>query len=153
MSDANQHDEPYPAIATLLATNERVIEEFRAHDGVVAFANDAGAEMCILHTRGAKTGVERLTPLGWIDVDGQMVIIASFTGRPNHPAWYHNLVAYPDATVELGTENRPVHARVTSGAERTRLWDAVIAKHAGFGNYEKLTAGHREIPVIVLEPR
>jgi deazaflavin-dependent oxidoreductase (nitroreductase family) len=132
--------------------NDHITAEFRANDGVVEFAKQAGAEMLLLHNFGAKSGEERVTPLGWVNVDGDMVIVASFSGNARHPAWYYNLVAQPDVSVEVGTEDRPVRARLTSGEERTRLFDAVKAKHPGFGDYE-VAAAPREIQLFVLEPR
>ena len=79
------------------------------------------------------------------------MIVASKGGHPHNPAWYHNLRATPDTTVQIGAERRAVHARVASPEERERLWPKAVATYAGYGNYQKRT--DREIPLVILEPR
>jgi deazaflavin-dependent oxidoreductase (nitroreductase family) len=129
--------------------NQQVIDEFRANGGKVAQFGDA--DMVILHHKGAKSGTERQTPLV-SRVDGDKVIIfASFAGRPQHPARYHNLVAHPRVRIEIGTETRDVVARVAEGEEYDRLWSRQKAEIPQFAEYEK-TAEGRQIPVVVLEP-
>jgi len=129
--------------------NRQVIEEFRANGGKVAQFGDA--DMVVLHHIGAKTGTERETPLV-ARVDGEnLLIFASYAGRPEHPAWYRNLLANPRVRIEIGTETREVVARVAEGEERERLWSRQKAEVPQFAEYEKTTEG-REIPVIVLEP-
>jgi deazaflavin-dependent oxidoreductase (nitroreductase family) len=129
--------------------NRKVIEEFRANGGKVAsFGN---APLLLLHTTGAKSGQERVSPVLYREQGDDLVVFASYAGAPVHPAWYHNLVAHPDATVELGTETRPVRARVAEGEERERLWEWNKQDYPGFGDYETKT--DRTIPVVILEPR
>src|SRR5918912_374471 len=92
--------------------NQDIIDEFRANDGKVG-GGFAGAPMLLLHSTGAKSGAERVNPMVYQDVDGGWAVFASKAGAPTNPDWYHNLVAHPDATIEVGTETIPVTARVT----------------------------------------
>jgi deazaflavin-dependent oxidoreductase (nitroreductase family) len=135
--------------------NTSILAELRERQGPLEFAVKAGADMLILHTTGAKTGKVRELPLGCTTIDDELVIIASFQGGPRHPGWYYNLVAHPDVTVEHGAETLDMRARVLSGDERTRVFEAVKTKlHGAFGEYETRAATfNREIPVIILDPR
>lgn len=128
--------------------NDQIIEEFRANDGKIG-GNFAGAPMLLLHSTGAKSGAERVTPTMYHDVDGAVAVFASYAGADVNPAWFHNLVAHPDATVELGTDTVPVRARVTEGDERARIWAAQKERFPGFAGYEQKTT--REIPVVILD--
>jgi deazaflavin-dependent oxidoreductase (nitroreductase family) len=128
--------------------NEKIIEEFRANDGVVGGAFE-GAPMLLLHTTGAKSGQARISPLTYRDDDGRLVVFGSKGGAPTHPDWYHNLVANPRADVEVGTDRFAVTARVAEGEERERLWSAQKAARPAFGDYEGKT--DRQIPVVILE--
>ena len=131
--------------------NKAVIEEFRANGGKVG-GNFQGAPLLLLHSTGAKSGQERLHPMMYQDLgDGRVAVFASYAGMDVHPAWYHNLVATPDATVEIGTETRPVTARVAGDEERSPIWEKQKADYPGFADYEKKT--DRTIPVVILEPR
>lgn len=135
-------------------TNAKVIAEFRANGGKVG-GNYEGWPMLILHTMGAKSGREHLSPLVYLPDDGgaggRMVIIASAGAQPKHPDWYHNLVAHPDVTVEVGLETIAAIAREVHGEERDDLYARQAAKFPFFAEYERKTA--RRIPVIVLEPQ
>jgi deazaflavin-dependent oxidoreductase (nitroreductase family) len=128
--------------------NTQIIEEFRANEGQVG-GMFKGASMILLHTTGAKSGKERVNPLVYQADGDRYVIFASFAGSPTNPAWYHNLVAHPDVTVEVGSERFPVHARVAEGEERERLWTRQKERVSTFAEYESKTT--RAIPVIVLE--
>jgi deazaflavin-dependent oxidoreductase (nitroreductase family) len=128
--------------------NEQIIEEFRANGGKVAAMD--GAPLLILHTTGAKSGENRESPVLYRQEGDDLVVFASYAGAPVNPAWYHNLVAHPQASVELGTETRPVRARIAEGDERDRLWEANKAEYPGFADYEAKT--DRVIPVVILEP-
>lgn len=127
--------------------NSRIIEEFRANDGIVGGPFD-GRPLLLLHTVGARTGTSRITPLTYRDEDGRIFIFASKGGADTHPAWYHNVVANPSVTYEIGTETRSATARVLTGVER----DAVYGRQADFwpvfADYEAGT--DRVIPVIEL---
>jgi deazaflavin-dependent oxidoreductase (nitroreductase family) len=129
--------------------NTQVIEEFRANNGTVA--SMGGAPLLILHTTGAKTGQERLSPLMYREEGDDLVIFASYAGAPNDPAWFRNLVANPDVTVELGDGTRAMRARVAGPEERERIWQDHKAEWPQFGEYEEKT--DRTIPVVILESR
>jgi deazaflavin-dependent oxidoreductase (nitroreductase family) len=132
--------------------NRRVIEEFRANGGKVG-GDMEGWPIVLVHHVGAKTGTERVTPVVYRQLDGGAIaIFASKAGAPTHPDWFHNLVANPETQIELGSETRPVTARVATGDERTRIWEAQKQAFSNFAEYEQ-KAGAREIPVVVLEPR
>ena len=136
--------------------NRKVIEEFRANAGKVeSFVN---APLLILHTTGAKSGRERESPVLYREQGEDLVVFASYAGAPVHPAWYHNLVANPDASVELGTGNRAVRARVAEGEERDRLWEWNKHDYPGFGDYDERLADKRTSPaariaLMSLDPR
>jgi deazaflavin-dependent oxidoreductase (nitroreductase family) len=129
--------------------NTKIIEEFRSNDGKVGGPFE-GAPMLLLHCMGAKTGQERVKPMVYRDLgDGRMAVFASKGGHPTNPDWYFNLVANPEATVEIGTETFPAKAHVADDAERTPIWEAQKQAMPGFADYEQKTT--RQIPVIILE--
>ena len=128
--------------------NQNVITEFRANGGKVGGPFE-GAPMMLLTTTGAKSGHARTSPVVYTKDGDRYVIIASKAGAPTNPDWFHNLVANPEVTLEVGTETFPARATVTSGEERTRLYDAQAALMPGFAEYAQKTT--REIPVVVLE--
>ncbi len=130
--------------------NQRIIEEFRANGGRVGGPFE-GAPMLLLHTTGARSGAERVSPVVYQPDDGGWVVFASKGGAPTNPDWFHNLRAHPDATIEVGTDTVPVVARVAEGDERERLWSRQKERMPGFADYEQKTT--REIPVVVLERR
>ena len=129
--------------------NTSIIEEFRANGGKVGGPFD-GAPMLILHTTGAKTGQERVNPLVYQAVGDDLAIFASKGGAPTNPDWFHNLVAHPDVTVEVGAETLARRARVAEGDEHERIWSRQKELMPGFADYEAATT--RRIPVVVLEP-
>ena len=106
--------------------------------------------MALIHHRGAKSGIERVNPVMYQKVDGGYAVFGSKGGAPTNPDWYHNLVANPETTVEIGTETIPVRARVARGEERERIWEKQKRAYPGFAEYERKTT--REIPVVILEP-
>ena len=128
--------------------NAKIIEEFRSSGGKVG-GDFEGAPLLLLHTTGAKSGKERVNPMMYLPDDGRLVVFASKAGAPTNPDWYHNLVANPKASVEVGTDTIDVNARVATGEERERLWSRQKELYPGFAEYEAKTT--REIPVIVLE--
>ncbi|HEX2849047.1 MAG TPA: nitroreductase family deazaflavin-dependent oxidoreductase [Acidimicrobiales bacterium] len=130
--------------------NQKIIDEFRANEGKVGgpFEN---VPLLLLHHRGAKTGAERINPLAYRRDGRAYVVFASKAGAPDNPDWYHNLLAHPDVTVEVGTATVDVRAREATGEERERLWTRQKSEYPGFAGYEERT--DRQIPVIVLEPR
>jgi deazaflavin-dependent oxidoreductase (nitroreductase family) len=129
--------------------NKGIMDEFRANGGKVG-GQFACAPLLILHSVGAKSGKARVNPVMYQDLGhGQVAVFASKGGSPTNPDWYHNLVAHPRATVELGTETFDVAARVAHGEERVRIWSPWKQRYPGFAEYERKTK--REIPVVILE--
>ena len=109
-------------------------------------------KMLLLDHVGAKSGTKRTSPLLYVRDGEDLVIVASKGGFPKHPAWYHNLVANPDTTVQVQGDHVPVHARVAKPEERERLWALAVAGYRGYDAYAARSKG-REIPLVVLEPR
>lgn len=106
--------------------------------------------MLLLDHVGAKSGVKRTTPLGYIRDGDSIILVASKAGNPKHPGWFHNLRANPETTIQIGSERRAVCARVATAEERARLWPKVVSAYRGYANYQERTA--REIPLVILEP-
>jgi deazaflavin-dependent oxidoreductase (nitroreductase family) len=127
--------------------NIQIIEEFRANDGKVGgpFAN---MTLLILHTTGAKSGLSRINPVACMADGDRLVIIASKGGAPNNPAWYHNLVANPEVSVEFGTEQFKAQASIAEEPERSELYDKMATLYPGFAEYQRNTT--RVIPVVIL---
>jgi deazaflavin-dependent oxidoreductase (nitroreductase family) len=130
--------------------NRKVIEEFRANEGKVGGPFE-GAPVLLLTSTGAKSGEQRTTPVVYQKDGERMVIFASKAGAPSNPAWYHNLVANPTATVEVGSDTVEVEALVTDGDERERLFQRQKELMPQFAEYEQKTT--RRIPVVTLQPK
>src|ERR1700694_1914346 len=128
--------------------NRQLIEEFRANRGKSGGPFE-GRPLLLLTTTGAKSGQRRTTPMMYVPDGDRLMVIASNIGAPAHPAWYHNLVAHPDVTVEVGAETFAATAVVPARAARERLWDHVVALHPFFADHQAKTP--RTIPVIALE--
>jgi deazaflavin-dependent oxidoreductase (nitroreductase family) len=129
--------------------NSKIIEEFHANEGRVGGPFE-GHPLLLLHNRGARTGAEHVKPLAYQDLgDGKVAVFASKGGSPKHPAWYFNVKANPDVSVEIGTKTYPARARVAQGEERDRIWTRQKQLMPGFADYERKTS--RQIPVIVLD--
>ncbi|HEX4463456.1 MAG TPA: nitroreductase family deazaflavin-dependent oxidoreductase [Solirubrobacterales bacterium] len=111
-----------------------------------------GGRMLLLDHVGAKSGTKRTSPLLYVKDHDDVVVVASKGGFPRHPAWFHNLKANPDTTVQIGPEHRKVHARVATPEERERLWPIVVKAYHGYEDYAARSKG-REIPLVILEPR
>jgi deazaflavin-dependent oxidoreductase (nitroreductase family) len=127
--------------------NRGIIEEFRANGGKVG-GMFAGRPMVLLTTTGAKSGKSHTTPLVYLEDNGRIYVIASMGGAPNNPAWYHNLVANPSVTAEVGAETFEAQAEVMTGAERDRLYARQAELLPAFAEYQQKTT--RQIPVIAL---
>jgi deazaflavin-dependent oxidoreductase (nitroreductase family) len=110
------------------------------------------APMLLLDHRGAKSGTQRTTPLLYLPDGDDVVLVASKGGYPKNPAWYHNLKANPETTVQIGRERRPVRAREATDEERSRLWPLAVAAYPDYETYQRRSQG-RKIPLIILEPR
>ena len=129
--------------------NQQVIDEFRANEGRVG-GNFEGSPLLLLHTTGTKSGQERVNPMMYQDLGGALAVFASKAGAPDNPEWFHNLVATPLVSVEIGTETKAFTARVAEGAERNPIWEKQKADYPGFAEYETQTT--RIIPVVILDP-
>jgi len=130
--------------------NRQIIEEFRANGGRVG-GRFEGRSLLLLHHRGAKTGTERVNPLAYQPLgDGAMAVFGSKGGSPTNPDWFHNVVAEPEVTIEVGDRTIEATARVAEGEERERIWERQTREIPIFGEYQERSG--RRIPVVILEP-
>ena len=136
MSDAGMQD-----------YNAKVIEDFRAGGGTLGGSFE-GTPMLLLHTTGARSGAERVNPVTFLEDDGHLYVFASKAGADTNPDWYHNLLAHPDVTVELGGDTFRATAAPLEGAVRDRLFAIQRARFPAFAEYEAKT--RRVIPVVEL---
>jgi deazaflavin-dependent oxidoreductase (nitroreductase family) len=128
--------------------NKKIIEEFRANDGKVG-GMFAGMELLLVTTKGAKSGKESIVPVAYSKDGEKYVIVASKGGAPENPAWYYNLLAHPEVTVEVEGEKFQARAKDTTGDERDRLFEQHATKYPTFNEYKAKTS--RVIPVFILE--
>jgi deazaflavin-dependent oxidoreductase (nitroreductase family) len=131
--------------AAFIERNHQVVEEFRANGGKVG----GQGGILLLTIKGAKSGVERVYPLISVPYGDSYLAVASKGGSPKNPAWYHNLLANPDVTVEVGTEKFPATARLLSGEERAKAFARAVEVFPNYAEYQKNT--EREIPVFIIE--
>jgi deazaflavin-dependent oxidoreductase (nitroreductase family) len=127
--------------------NDDVIKEFRDNHGKVG-EMFSGMELLLLHSIGAKSGKDHITPVAYTMDGTNYIIVASKAGAPTNPDWYFNLVAHPEAEVEVGDDKLKVKARVAEDGDRERLFDQHAAKYPGFNDYKAKTS--RVIPVFIL---
>ena len=139
--------EPDPR-AAYAAARQRLVDEIREHGHAVT-GSYVGRGALVLTTVGARTGEARSSPIAYSRDGDRLVITASKGGAPEHPAWYHNLLANPVATIEVDRRRFEARASVVEGAERERLWAAHVIVHPSIGEYPGRTS--RIIPVVVLE--
>ncbi|HEY2478912.1 MAG TPA: nitroreductase/quinone reductase family protein [Solirubrobacterales bacterium] len=111
-----------------------------------------GAKVALVDHRGARSGVARTSPLMYHRDGESIAVVASKAGQPTNPAWFHNLMANPETTVQIGREVRPVRARLATEAERERLWPEFDAFFPGYPTF-RARARPRVIPILLLEPR
>jgi F420H(2)-dependent quinone reductase len=124
---------------------------YRATGGLIGHRFPGAPPSLLLDHVGARSGVLRTSPLVYT-VDGEnLILVASKGGHPKNPAWYHNLLANPDTTIQVGSARRAVRARVADPEERKRLWPMVVTTYSGYEGYRRRT--EREIPLVILEPR
>jgi len=126
--------------------NNQLIEEFRADRS--KFEGPGSRPLLLLTTTGAKSGKRRTTPLMYIPDGDRLLIIASNVGAEKHTDWYHNIVAHPEVTVEVGIRTYDATAVVTQGAERQQMWSMIIERYPFFADHQAKTT--RQIPVIAL---
>ena len=131
--------------------NTKMIEEFRANKGRVG-GPWARTTLILIHHIGARSGAERVTPLGCSPQgEGRFAIVASNGGSPAHPDWYYNLKANPRIKVELGTQTFTVLAEELDDGARARLWPKLVAEYPSIGEFQARTT--RKIPVVMLTRR
>lgn len=130
--------------------NQQVIDEFRANEGRVG-GNFEGAPLLLLHHTGRRSGTERVSPMMYQAVGDDFAVFASKAGADTDPDWYRNLLAHPDAEVEVGAGTVAVRARDLPPEERDPIWEKQKADYPGFAGYEEKTS--RTIPVVLLERR
>ena len=128
--------------------NEGVIKDFRANGGKVGGQME-NIPLLLVTMKGAKSGRTITLPLAYSKDGNRFVVIASYAGAPHNLSWYHNLVAHPDVTIELGGEKFSAKASVAQGAERDRLFKQQADQLPIFNEYQKKTT--RRIPVIVID--
>lgn len=104
----------------------------------------------LLYTIGRNSGTESILPLIYGEVDGGYAVIASRGGAPKHPGWYHNVMAQAQAQVKVANDHFQVKARVATGDERSRVWAQMAEIYPPYNDYQ-VSAGAREIPVVILE--
>jgi deazaflavin-dependent oxidoreductase (nitroreductase family) len=127
--------------------NKKIIEEFRANEGKVG-GQFAGAPLLLLTTVGAKSGQRRTNPVMYLPDGDRLLVFASKGGAPTNPDWYHNLVANPRVTVEVGPESFEADTEVLKGEERDRVYAEQARRYPGFAEYQEST--DRTIPVVAL---
>ena len=148
MSYLDLADRMWPVLNRLMAGHTLI---YRATGGMIGHRLPGAPPMLLLDHVGAKSAKRRTTPLVYVREGDNVAIIASKGGNPRHPAWFHNLRAHPDTTIQIGSQRLPVHARVAAGQERERLWNRAVEAWSSYEDYQKRTP--RQIPVVVLEPR
>ncbi|MGE2834392.1 nitroreductase family deazaflavin-dependent oxidoreductase [Mycobacterium sp. SMC-4] len=127
--------------------NRNIVDEFRANGGRVG-GQFEGATLLLLHSTGAKSGQPRLSPLAYMTIDDKVIIVGSYAGAPNNPAWVHNLRAHPEARIEIGTETYDVRARELPADERAVVYPKIVEHAPVFAEYQANTT--RAIPVFEL---
>jgi deazaflavin-dependent oxidoreductase (nitroreductase family) len=126
------------------------VARYEETDGEVGYLWN-GATCLVLHTTGRRSGALRKFPLIYGERGDDLVLVASKGGAPEHPGWYLNLVAHPDAAVQVKGDVFDVRARTATGDERSELWRLMVAAWPDYDGYQART--DREIPVVVLERR
>ena len=138
----------WPLVTQLMKAHTLV---YRATGGRIGHSFPGLPTMLLLDHVGAKTGTKRTSPLLYIRDGENLVLVASKGGYPRNPGWYHNLLANPDTTVQVGSERRAVRARIATPDERARLWPRAVEMYGNYADYQRRT--DREIPLVVLERR
>ena len=129
----------------ILQHNRELIEKFREDGG----ASMGDRPLLLLTTLGAHSGEERTSPMMFVRDGGRLLVIASNMGSAKHPAWFHNLVAHPQVTVEVPGDTFSAAAAPLEGDEHDRAWAQIVADHPFFADHQKQT--DRTIPIVALE--
>ncbi len=124
-------------------------ERFEATNGAEA-STMRGVPIIVLTSVGARSRKLRKTPLMRVEHEGQYVVVASQGGAPQHPTWYHNLVAHPHVELQDGAVRRDYLARELAGQERALWWERAVAVWPDYAQYATRTA--RLIPLFLLTP-
>ena len=141
-------DRSWPLLTRLMGGHAKI---YRATHGLIGHRFPGTPEMLLLDHVGAKSGTHRTTPLVFARDGDNVILIASKGGYPKNPAWFHNLVANPDTTIQIGSKRMNVHARVAKPEERERLWRLAVDVYSGYEDYRRRT--DRQIPLVILTPR
>ena len=141
-------DKLWPVLNRLMEGHAVV---YRLTGGRIGHRVPGSPPMLLLEHVGARSGKRRTTPLVYVSDGDNLVLVASKGGHPRHPAWFHNLRAHPDVTVQVRSDRRAVRARVATPKERKRLWPKAVATYGGYRAYQQRT--EREIPLVILEPQ
>jgi deazaflavin-dependent oxidoreductase (nitroreductase family) len=124
---------------------------YRATNGLIGHRFPGSPPVLLVDHVGARSGKRRTSPLVYAEDGENVILIASKGGYPKNPAWFHNLVAHPDTSIQIGSRRRDVRARVADHEEHERLWPKVVEVYSGYDDYQRRT--EREIPLVILEPR
>ncbi len=141
-------DRIWPVLRRVMGGHTAV---YRATNGKIGHRFPGAPPMLLLDHVGAKSGTRRTSPLVYVRDGDDLVLVASKGGNPKNPAWFHNLKANPETTVQVGSDKIPVRARVASDTERERLWPKAVKTYSGYSEYQERTP--RKIPLVVLERR
>ena len=141
-------DRTWPVLHRLMGGHAWI---YRATNGRIGQKFPGFPPICLIDHVGAKSGKRRTSPLLYVEDGEDIVLVASKGGYERNPAWYYNLKANPDTTVQVGSEVRKVHARVADDEERKRLWPMAVAVYSDYAEYQART--DRKIPLVVLSPR
>lgn len=141
-------DRTWPLLTRLMSGHGAI---YRATGGRVGKRIPGLPPMLLLDHVGAKSGVLRTTPLLYVRDGEDVVIVASKGGFPKHPAWFHNLRANADTTIQIGRRRQAVRAHMAGPEERARLWPKLVAAYRPYADYQRRT--ERAIPVVILQPR
>ena len=144
----NAVDHLWPVLRRLMKGHTAA---YRVTGGRIGHRFPGAPPSLLLEHTGAKSNTRRTTPLTYLADGDDLVLVASKGGNPRNPAWFHNVRAHPDVTVQVGSERRPVRARVATPEERARLWPKVVEMYGGYAGYQRRT--EREIPIVILERR
>jgi deazaflavin-dependent oxidoreductase (nitroreductase family) len=139
---------PTKATLVMLSRFNAAVYRFSGGRLMAKFAN---RDICIVRMTGARSGTQRDIPLMYVPNGTGVILVASLGGAPNHPAWYHNLVAHPDIEVTVEGETRKLRARLASKDEKAALWPRCVAAYPPYQTYQDRTT--RDIPLFICDPR
>jgi F420H(2)-dependent quinone reductase len=148
MGFLNLADRSWPVLRRVMGGHAAI---YRATNGIIGQRLPGAPPILLLDHVGARSGTRRTTPLAYVRDADDVILVASKGGYPSNPAWFHNLVANPDTSIQVGSSHRQVSARVANPEERERLWPEVVKAYKGYEDYQRRT--DRQIPLVILEPR